>query len=66
MEGGLVQIKGLMDDEVKVKVDLCWSLHLGKGKVSKKNPFFGIFFPNVFTHPPTPGFCEIWETKGEI
>ena len=25
----------------------------------KKNVFFGISFPNLFTHPPTPGF--LWD-----
>ena len=28
----------------------------------KKNVFFGISFPNLFT-PPPQGFCEIWENK---
>ena len=29
------------------------------GKLPKKNVFFGISFPNLFTHPPTPGF--LWD-----
>ena len=31
------------------------SIHINKGR-SKKNVFFGRPFPNLFTHPPTPGF----------
>ena len=37
------------------------------GKLPKKTFFFGISFPNVFTHPPTPGFfVRFGKTKGEI
>ena len=38
------------------------------GKLSQIKPFFfGISFPNLFTHPPTSGFfVRFGKTKGEI
>ena len=34
------------------------------GKLPKKNVFFGISFPNLFTHPRV--FVRFGKTKGEI
>ena len=32
-------------------------------KKKKKKLFVGRSLPNPFSHPPTPGFCEIWENN---
>ena len=49
----------LMNLSILCKLLNPWKHHLDKGRY-KKNPFFwgGKPFPNLFTHPPTPGFLE--------
>ena len=49
---------------------LTWSWGIGPGVKQfivmegvKQTFYFGRSLPNLFTHPPTPGFCEIWKNE---
>ena len=47
------------DEEDEVKIFIVW-YHICLRDAAKKNRFFfGKSFPNLFTHPPTPGF--LWD-----